>query len=76
MKRVCAAGVVFLAMLGMVFLVKGGAADASDAAPSVTIEKTFDQGTLVEHTLMLVRPPHTVSLRVSQRRSISASEGR
>jgi hypothetical protein len=50
------------------------AADAAVGSPSVKIEKTFDQGTLIEHTLTMVHPPHTVSLHVSQRRTAEGSE--
>jgi hypothetical protein len=35
----------------------------------VQIEKSFDQGTLITHSLKLIHPPHTVTLHLSQRRT-------
>jgi len=60
-------------LFGVVLFDQGAAADDSGRAPSVTMEKTFDHGTLIEHTLTRVSPPHTVSLRVSQRRTAESS---
>jgi|GEM_PF-5804961 len=61
-------GIIGLAFLCLVGLIHGAAADESGSAQPVQIEKTFDKGTLISHTLTLVRPPHTVWLHVSQRR--------
>jgi hypothetical protein len=50
------------------------AADESGRLQTVQIEKTFDQGTLMTHTLKFVQPPHIVSLHVRQHRVAEGSD--
>jgi hypothetical protein len=63
-----------LILLGLLLCHNGVAADESGCLQPVQIEKTFDQGTLIAHTLKLVQPPHIVSLHVSQRRAAEGSD--
>jgi hypothetical protein len=66
-------GIWVLILFGIVVCHHRAAADESGRAQPVQIEKTFDQGTLITHTLKLVQPPHIVSLHVSQRRAAEGS---
>ena len=74
MRHYRLAGIVGALLLCLLGFIPPAAVDASGPQPSVQIEKTFDQGTLITHTLTLVNPPHTVSLIVSQRRAAEGSE--
>jgi hypothetical protein len=74
MRHYHVTGIVGLFVLCLLGFNPIAAADTSGRPPSVQIEKTFDQGTLITHTLTLVNPPHTVSLNVSQRRASEGSE--
>ena len=67
-------GILGLILLGILVCCHGAAADESGRSQPVQIEKTFDQGTLITHTLKLVQPPHIVSLHVSQRRAAEGSD--
>jgi len=62
-------GLVFISLL----VFRHGAADESGRSQRVRIEKTFDQGTLVTHTLKLINPTDTVSLHLSQRRTVEGA---
>ena len=67
-------GILGLILLGIMVCHHGAAADESGRSQPVQIEKNFDQGTLITHTLKLVQPPHIVSLHVSQRRAAEGSD--
>lgn len=74
MRSFLMTGILGLIILSIIGFNHGAAADESGSAQPVQIEKTFDQGTLITHTLKLDRPPHTLSLYVSQRRTAEGSE--
>ncbi len=63
-----------LILLSLIICHHGVAADESGRLQTVQIEKTFDQGTLITHTLKRVQPPHIVSLNVIQRRTAEGSD--
>ena len=68
------AGILGLVLISLLVFRHGAAADESDHSQRVRIEKTFDQGTLITHTLKLINPPHTVTLHLSQRRAAEGSD--
>jgi hypothetical protein len=74
MKPCRKTGVFGLILLSLLVCHHGAAAVESGRAQPVQIEKTFDQSTLITHTLKLVQPPHIVSLHVSQRRAAEGSD--
>ncbi len=64
---------VFLACLGILPLL-GAPSNTYGANETATqIEKTFDYGTLIEHTIRTRRGPHRAVLHLSQRRRIEKS---
>lgn len=68
MKPCRITGIFGLMLLGILVCRPGAAAGESGRSQPVQIEKTFDQGTLITHTLKLVHRTHTVTLLLSQRR--------
>jgi len=62
------AGILGLVLISLLVFRHGAVADEFGHSQRVRIEKTFDQGTLITHTLKLVHQTHTVSLHLSQRR--------
>ena len=68
MRNTCLAGVCLLMVLSLAGFNHDAAVHAASLYRPVQIEKTFDQGTLITHTLKLVHQTHTVSLHLSQRR--------
>ncbi len=66
--------IVSLVTLALVFLpdFSGTAAHAASDLPA-EIEKTFDYGTLIEHTVSVQKNSHRVSMRLSQRRESEGS---
>jgi hypothetical protein len=67
------AGILGLVLISLLVFRHGAAADESGHSQRVRIEKTFDQGTLITHTLKLISPPHTVTLHLSQRRTVEGA---
>ena len=65
-------GILGLILLGILVCCHGAAADESGRSQPVQIEKTFDQGTLITHTLKLVQPPPH---RFASCKSTSGSRG-
>ncbi len=74
MIHYCMTGILGLVLIGLVVFQHGAAADESGHSQRVQIEKNFDQGTLITHTLRLVHQTHTVSLHLSQRRTAEGSD--
>ena len=57
---------------GLAFLAGSLAAHAADDS-TPTIEKTFDYGTLIEHTIAVEQGPYRAALHLSQRRQAENS---
>lgn len=74
MKPCRMTGLFGLILLGILVCHHGAAADESGRSQPVQIEKTFDQGTLITHTLKLFHQTHTVSLLLSQRRTAEGAD--
>lgn len=68
MKPCRKTGIFVLILLGLLVGHYGAAAGESDRSQPVQMEKTFDHGTLITHTLKIHQPPHTVLLYLNQRR--------
>ena len=68
MKPYRKTGIFGLILLGLLVCHHGAAAVESERSQPVQIEKTFDHGTLITHTLKVHQPPYTVVLYLNQRR--------
>jgi hypothetical protein len=68
MRDTYLAGVFLLMVLSLAGFRHDAAVHAANLTRPVQIEKTFDHGTLITHTLKVHQPPHTVLLYLNQRR--------
>lgn len=72
MRRWNALGMVIL--LALFILVQAAAFAAASSDVSITIEKTFDYGTLVDHRLVALGAAGSIEMRFSQRRAGPGSD--